>query len=502
VGPRSTGLAVDVRAATSLCGTLLKYLSASALFPAAIALGYRENPLPFLAAGAIAAATGLALERVGSSAGISFREGYLVVVATWLLASAYGALPYLLSGEEQVDRPVDAFFEAMSGFTTTGGTILTDIESLDQSLLMWRQFTHWLGGMGIIVLALAVLPRLRVGGRQLLESEMPGPEVEPLIDRIRGTAQRLWLLYVALTAVEAAVFTLFGVVGVDRRMGWFEAVSAAFSTLPTGGFMPENRSWEEFAAASQWVAVGFMVLAGANLAVTYRAIMRRQPGLPFRDEEVRIYLAVLTAAGALLAMELASEGVQEGEAAIRHGAFQAISIMTTTGFATVDYTAWPTLAALTLIVLMFVGGSAGSTSGSIKIVRHLLLGKALRRELRQTVHPELVLPVRFNGAVIDERALRGVTSFILLYLGVFALGAAVIAVDTAIQGPGLSAIDVIAASASMLGNVGPGFGDANPMGTFAGFSDVSTLTMTALMWLGRLEVIPLVVLATRHYWRV
>jgi trk system potassium uptake protein TrkH len=245
-----------------------------------------------------------------------------------------------------------------------------------------------------------------------------------------------------------------------------------------------------------------MVLAGANLAVTYRAIMRRQPGLPFRDEEVRIYLAVLTAAGALLAMELASEGVQEGEAAIRHGAFQAISIMTTTGFATVDYTAWPTLAALTLIVLMFVGGSAGSTSGSIKIVRHLLLGKALRRELRQTVHPELVLPVRFNGAVIDERALRGVTSFILLYLGVFALGAAVIAVDTAIQGPGLSAIDVIAASASMLGNVGPGFGDANPMGTFAGFSDVSTLTMTALMWLGRLEVIPLVVLATRHYWRV
>jgi trk system potassium uptake protein TrkH len=501
--PQPRRLAVDLRGAAGLCGTLLKYLSLSALFPSAIAVVYWENPFPFLIAGACAAVTGLALERLGRDSGaIGFREGYFVVAVTWLLAAAYGALPYLLSGNDQLDRPVDALFEAMSGFTTTGATILTDIEDLDQSLLMWRQFTHWLGGMGIIVLALAVLPRLRVGGRQLLESELPGPDVEPLADRIRATAQKLWIIYVGLTALQAAVLTLVGVVGADPNMGWFEAVSAAFATLPTGGFMPESRSWEDFAAVSQWIAVAFMALAGANFALTYRALTRRRPALPFRDEEFRLYLIVLAVASAVLSIQLAGEGLEQGEAAVRHGVFQAVSIMTTTGFASVDFSSWPTLAAMTLVLLMFVGGSAGSTGGSIKVVRHLLMGKALRRELRQTVHPEIVLPVRFNGAVVDERALRAATSFVLIYVGIFVMGAAVIACDTAIQGPAVGTLDVIAASATTLGNIGPGFGVANPRGSFAEFSDVSTLTMVGLMWLGRLEVIPIVVLATRHYWRI
>jgi trk system potassium uptake protein TrkH len=493
---------VDVRGAVALCGTLLKYLSASALLPAAVALWYSEPPWPFLAAGAAALVASLLLERVGTPASsVGFREGYLVVTLTWLLAALYGALPYVLSRDPQLDRPLDALFESMSGFTTTGASILVNVEAVDHSLLFWRQLTGWLGGMGIIVLALAVLPRLRVGGRQLLESEMPGPEME-MFDRIRSTARRLWVLYIALTVVLAAVLTGFGVTGIDRRMGLFEAVSTALATMPLGGFLPENRSFEGFAAASQWVVVAFMLLAGANFALTYRALVQRRVGIALRDEELRWYLLVVGGASALLIAQLSGEGILEGEAAVRHGVFQAVSITTTTGFATVDYATWPTMAAMTLVLLMFAGASAGSTSGSVKVVRHLLLGKGLRRELRQTVHPEEVMPIRFNGRPVDERTVRAVTTFILLYLGLFVVSAGLIAIDAAVQGPSLSTLDAIAAAASTLGNVGPGFGEAGPMGSFAGFSDVSTVVMTVLMWLGRLEIIPLVVLATRHYWRV
>ena len=258
--------AVEIRGALGLIGTLTKYLSVAVLFPIALAIGYREPVWPFLAAGAIVALVGLGLERIGRDAPpIGFREGFFVVAVTWLAAATLGALPYLLSGDPQLDRPVDAYFEAMSGFTTTGASILTDIPALDQSMLMWRQFTQWLGGMGIIVLALAVLPRLRVGGRQLLESEMPGPEVDNLADRIRSTAQRLWLLYVALTATQALILAIFGWTGIDDRMDPFNAVAHAFTTLPTGGFSPEARSVEPFSAASQWVIVIFMTLAGMNL---------------------------------------------------------------------------------------------------------------------------------------------------------------------------------------------------------------------------------------------
>ncbi len=500
---RAPRLSLDLRAALGLCGTLLKYLSLASLFPAAIAVGYGEPVWPFLGAGAIAAAAGLLLERLGRGAGIAgFREGFFVVAVTWLLAAAFGSLPYLLSGEQQLDRPIDALFETMSGFTTTGASVLTDIEALDQSLLMWRQFTHWLGGMGIIVLALAVLPRLRVGGRQLLESEMPGPETDDLPARVRTTAQRMWLLYVALTAMQALILTLFGVVGLDDKMGWFEALSAAFATLPTGGFMPENRSFEGFAAVSQWVTIVFMAIAGANFALWYRAIVRRSPLLPFRDEELRLYLAIIAGASIVLTAVVWGEGlVGGGESAVRAGVFQVVSIMTTTGFGSVDFAAWPALAAMTLVMLMLIGGSAGSTGGAIKVVRHLLVGRILRRELRQTVHPEEVMPIRLNGLAVDERTLRAVIAFVLLYIGLFAAGAGVIAVDTALQGPELSVLDAIASSATTLGNVGPSFGVAGPMGSFESYSDVSTATMFVLMWAGRLELIPVLVLLTRRYWR-
>jgi trk system potassium uptake protein TrkH len=302
--------------------------------------------------------------------------------------------------------------------------------------------------------------------------------------------------------VLALILAVFGWTGIDDRMDPFNAVAHAFTTLPTGGFSPEPRSVEAFTAASQWVIVVFMVLAGTSFALLFRTFVRRRPRAWLRDEEARLYVAILVLVSALLTVELWHEGVAEREAAIRASVFQVVSLTTTTGYASVDFVSWPALALMILVAVMLVGGSAGSTGGSIKVVRHLMLGKAIRRELRQTIHPEAVLPLRLNGAVVDERTIRGVTTFILLYIGLFAAGAAVIALDAAFQGPQISALDAIALSATTLGNVGPGFGIAGPMGSFEEFSDVSTVIMTGLMWMGRLEVIPVVALLTRSYWRV
>jgi trk system potassium uptake protein TrkH len=498
---RARRTAVDVRGSLALVGLLLRYLAFSALFPAVLALGYGESVLPYLGAGALAFAVGLALERgLGTTATVGFREGYLVVAVTWVAAAAFGALPYLLSGDPQLDRPVDALFESMSGFTTTGATVLTNVDEIDRSLLMWRQFTQWLGGMGIIVLALAVLPRLRVGGRQLLESELPGPEIDQLADRIRDTARRLWLLYIALTGALFASLTVIGLLG-DEAMGPYQALAHAFTTMPTGGFSTEPRSVEVFGAAVHWVLVAFMLLAGANFALLYRLFVRHDARPLLRDEELRVYLGAIAIGSAVLVAEIWTEGFASGERAIRDGVFQATSLMTTTGYSNFDFAGWPTLALMTLVVLMFVGGCAGSTAGSIKVVRHVLMAKSLRRELRQTVHPEEVVPIRLNRRVLDERTLRAATFFILLYVGLFVAGAGVIALDGAFQGPELTPIDAIAAAATTIGNVGPGLGAAGPVGTFEGFSDVSTVTMTILMWVGRLEIIPVIVLFTRRYWR-
>jgi trk system potassium uptake protein TrkH len=495
-------LEVDIGAALHLIGALIKYLSLTALFPAALALAYSEPVWPFLAAGAIAAAFGLALERgMRGRERVGVREGFLIVSATWLFAAAFGALPYVFSGEDELARPIDAYFESMSGFTTTGATVLTDIEGVPRSLAMWRQFTQWLGGMGIIVLFLAVLPRLRVGGRQLFEHELPGPEIEPLATSIRDTARRLWLLYIALTAAEAAILAGFGWTGVDDRMNLFEAVAHAFTTLPTGGFSTQARSIEMFASATQWVIVVFMIIAGANFALTYRALVRRQPHVLARDEELRLYLALLLVGSLVLFIELWSEGVYASSEAARNAVFQAVSVMTTTGYANVDFNEWTILALIALVGLMFVGGSAGSTAGSVKVVRHLLIGRMLRRELDQTVHPELVTPIRLNGAPVGERTLRAILAFVLLYVGIFALGTLLLVIDAARADVPVRAIDAIAAAATAIGNVGPALGFAGPMGSFEPFTDFSTGVLIVLMWLGRLEIIPIAVLLTRSYWR-
>ena len=496
-------LGVDLQATFNLVGSLIKYLGLAPLVPAAIAIGYDESPWPFLIAAGIAFGFGWAVERVTSGkTQVGIREGFLVVSVTWLLAAAVGALPYWLADEPQFAHPIDAYFEGMSGFTTTGATVLTDIEGISHSLAMWRQLTQWLGGMGIIVLALAVLPRLKVGGRQLLETELPGPEIEKLTLRIRDIAQRLWLLYVALTALQIVVLTGFAWTGVDTAMSFYEAVAHSFSTIPTGGFSTQNRSVEGFGAASQWAIVFFMIVAGANFAMLYRALARRQPRALSRDEEFRLYLTLAGVASVVLLVELWVEGFFRGEEAVRHSVFTAVSTMTTTGFATTDFNEWTLFATVVIVALLFTGGQAGSTTGSVKIVRHLLLGRILKRELDQTVHPEVVSRVRLNGRPVDERTLRAITSFVLLYVGVFAVGALLLVLDAARTDLDLRLLDAIAASAATLGNGGSAFGFAGPMGSFEPFSDLSKGVMIVLMWVGRLEIIPVAVLLTRNYWRV
>jgi trk system potassium uptake protein len=501
---RPRRIAIDLSAALNLVGTLAKYLGLAALFPTAVALWYSEPVWPFLAAGAITSGFGLALERLtaGASARIGVREGFLVVSVVWLLAAAFAALPYLFGGGAQLDHPLDAYFEGMSGFTTTGSTVVTDYASLSRSIDMWRQFTQWLGGMGIIVLAIAVLPRLRIGGRQVMESELPGPEMSQFSDRIKRTARMLWLLYVALTALEALALASLGWLGVDDRMTPYEALAHAFTTMPTGGFSTQAGSLSTFSAAAQWIVVVFMLLAGANFALLFRGLARRRPRVFLHDEEFRVYLAIAAVAAVVLTIEVWSYGFAHGEAAIRAGVFQAVSFVTTTGYATVNFGVWPTLAVLSLFALMFVGASAGSTGGSIKVVRHLLLGKILRRELDQTVSPNVVMPVRLNGASVDEGTVRAISSFVLLYVGAWAVGAAIIAIDSAISGVGLGTLDSLAASATALGNIGPGFGITGPAGSFASLGDVSKITLIGLMWVGRLEIVPVAVLLTRHYWRL
>jgi len=498
--------AVDVAAVLDLVGALLKWFALTFLLPVLIALGYGDPAWPFLVAGAAAGIAGLLLDRLsppGEAERLRPREGFLAVALIWLIVPAFGALPYLLGGGPQLDRPLDAYFEAVSGFTATGATVLYDIPALDHAMLFWRQLSHWLGGMGIIILAIAVLPRLRIGGRQLLQRELPGPtEIERLTATIRETARRLWTLYVGLSLVAILVLCVIGWVGLDPAMTPFQAFAHATSAMALGGFSTKQHSIAAFAPITQWVLCGVMVLAGVNFLRLHRLIVERRPRLLARDQELRLYLAFLVIGATLIAVELFSTGSAPGLGnGIREASIQAVSIMTTTGFASADYTLWGPLAIMTLLLLMFVGASAGSTGGSIKVVRHLLLFRVVRREVRQTIHPEAVVPIRVSGRLIDERAIRSAITFVLLYVLVFALGAIGLLLDARRVGADLSAFDAIGAAAACIGNVGPSFGATGPFGSYAGLSDLSTTILTALMWLGRIEIIPVAVVLTRGYWR-
>ena len=500
---RRTG--IDIGSALDLVGGVLKWLAPAFLVPVVVAIGYGEPFWAFLVAGAITGLAGLALDQITGEkqgAAVTPRESFVVVALIWLLVPIFGALPYVLDGGPQLNRPIDAYFEAVSGFTATGATLVPHIEELARSMLFWRQLSHWLGGMGIIVLAVAILPRLRIGGRQLLQSELAGPtEIEQLGDTIRSTARRLWRLYVVLTLIAIGVLMFLSVTNLDDVMTPFDAVGQALSVVALGGFSTRTVSIAAFAPITQYVILVFMVIAGINFLRLYRFFVQRRVEVLAKDEELRLYLALILIGTTLIAIEVIGGGHEHGEAAIRHSLFQATAILTTTGFATADYVLWGSLATVTLLLLMFSGASAGSTGGGIKIVRHLLLFKLVKRELEQTVHREVIVPIRINRRVVDEKALRSAIVFVLLYLLTFAVGALFLVADSRRAGEDLTAFDAFGAAAACLGNVGPAFGFAGPYGSFAPFSDFSTWICTVLMWLGRVEIIPVVVLLTRAYWR-
>ncbi|MEQ8146662.1 TrkH family potassium uptake protein [Streptomyces sp. OP7] len=492
-----------MRTALGVVGALLTWFALAFAAPAAVALTAGEPPWPFLVTGAAVAVTGAVLRSLtGRRPPLGVREGFLVVVAVWLLVPAFGAVPFLLGDVPQLDRPVDAWFEAMSGFTATGATVLTDVDALRPDMLFWRQFTHWLGGAGIIVLALAVLPRLRIGGRELLRSELPGPvETESLGATVRGTARRLWKVYLAVTAAGVLVLASLGWAGLDRRMGLFDAFSYATSAVALGGFTPVDGSARDLAPVTQWVLCGLMAVAGVNLLRLYRLAVLRQVRAASRDEELRLYLGLLLVASCVVAAELFAAGTVTGLAGVRHGAFQAVSVTTTTGFATLDWSDWGALATLTLLALMFAGACAGSASGSVKVVRHLVLFRFTRRELEQAVHPDAVLPVRVSGRVVGTPVLRSVLLFVLLYLLALALGTLGLALDAGADAGGTRAFTALGAAAACLGNVGPAFGELGPFGSYAPLGQASKVLLTALMLLGRIEIVPLAVLLRRGYWR-
>jgi trk system potassium uptake protein len=496
---------IDVGAAFDLVGGVLKWLSPAFLLPVAVAIGYGEPFWAFLAAGVITGVTGLLMDQITGEkhgAAVTPRESFLVVALIWLFVPIFGALPFILDGGPQLERPLDAYFESVSGFTATGATIVADIEALSRSMLFWRQLSHWLGGMGIIVLAVAILPRLRIGGRQLLQSELAGPtEIEGLGDTIRETARRLWVLYVILTVGAILILSFVSWTNLDPNLTVFDAVGQSLSVVALGGFSTRTVSIAAFAPITQYLILIFMVIAGINFLRLFRFFVQRRFDVLARDEELRLYLVLILIGATLIVVELLAGDYYSGETAFRHSLFQAAAILTTTGFATADYALWGPIATVTLLLLMFSGASAGSTGGGIKIVRHLLLFKLVRRELEQTVHREAVVPIRANRRVVDEKALRSTVVFVLLYLLVFAVGAIGLVADSHRATKEMSAFDAFGAAAACLGNVGPAFGFAGPYGSFEPFSDLSTWICTVLMWLGRVEIIPVAVVLTRAYWR-
>ena len=510
---------VDWRASVSLVGSVLKYLAVPLLFPLLVAVYYGEGIVTFAPVIVLTAAVGFGLERLDTDPDIGAREGFLMVALTWLAVAIVGMLPYVVAGmgtASTLANPVNALFESMSGFTTTGATVMGEIsfERHSHALLLWRQLTQWLGGMGIVVLAVAILPELSVGGAQLMDAEAPGPGIEKLTPRIAETARVLWLIYLGFTVVEFVLLYGLHVAGLAPNMDLYNAVAHPLTTMPTGGFSPEARSIEAFSAAVQWVIIPFMVAAGTNFALFWKALNGDVRSV-FRDSEFRFYTGVLAVFTAILAgllygglgtglAELPTEVPAIGgqlEDSLRHAAFQIVSIVTTTGYASMDFNTWSPVAQFLLVFLMFLGGSAGSTGGAIKMVRTLVILKSLKRELFTTVHPDAVSPVRLAGNPLDERALRGIYAFTLLYVALFFVASVLVLLDATRVGVTVSAFEGMSAVAATLGNVGPGVGVVGPMNSYELFPATSKLFMVFLMWVGRLEIIPVFVLLTGAYWR-
>ncbi len=421
---------------------------------------------------------------------LTTKEGFAAVGLAWFAISAFGSLPYVLIESPQISF-VDAFFETASGFTTTGASILADPRTLGNGMLMWRSGTQWLGGMGIIVLSIAVLPLLGVGGVQLARAESPGPVPDRLTPRFQETAKRLWLLYVGFTVAETVLLAL-------GDMDLFQAINHSFTTMSTGGFGTEATSITEFSAYTQWVIIVFMFMAGVSFALHFRAL--RRPKAYFENAEFLLYGAIGMVAALIMFGGLIGPDVDFWQAS-RDSVFTSMTIITTTGFATADFGAWRPALQIFVVGLMFLGGMAGSTAGGVKTFRVGILSKAAAADLRRLVHPKAVFITRFGQQRVRDDIVESIQSFFLFFMFLFMTGTFLIAFIDANVNESLDLVTAASSVAASLGNIGPGLGDVGPTGNYAALPGAGKLLLAGLMIVGRLEIFPVLLLFTRHLWK-
>ncbi|MDG6244858.1 MAG: TrkH family potassium uptake protein [Methanolobus sp.] len=414
----------------------------------------------------------------------NLKEGFFIVAIGWLIAAIICSLPYMLEGVPLLN----ALFESMSGVTATGATALTDIEGHSKSLLFWRSMTQWLGGMGIIMLFIAILPKLGVAGRQMFRAEVPILQEEKLRPRIRGTAKILWLVYVVLTIIEFIVLSIAG-------LSPYDAITHTFTSISCAGFSPYSDSIAAFGdPVVESILMVFMFLGGANFALHYKTLFNDRKSL-VKDQEFRFYFVIIAVATLLLTFMLFRDEVYSLTDAFRYGSFHVISIITTTGYATADFNMWPDSSRFILFLLMFIGGCAGSTSGGFKVVRLLLLLKHANNALFKAIHPKAVKPIRFNNKRIPEEIISSIFSFLVIYIMIYFASSALLVFM------GMDIITAMSASIATLGNVGPGLGLVGPMESFDNIPDPGKLLLTANMWIGRLELFTVMVLLTPAFWK-
>ena len=425
------------------------------------------------------------LTRNKKSKELKKKDGYLIVTAGWIFMSIFGALPYIISGS--IPDFSNAFFETISGYTTTGASILTDIEAVPNGILFWRSLTQWIGGMGIIVLALAILPFLGIGGMQLFVAEAPGITPDKLQPRIQETAKRLWFLYVGLTLAEAIALYVAG-------MGAFDAVNHSLTTMATGGFSTKNDSLQFAEPVIQYIVIFFMLLAGTSFTLTYFALKRNFKKV-FKNEEFKVYLSFTVVITLIVTITLLVVSDEPFEASFRDALFQVVSLITTTGFVSADYTSWAPFLSVIFFILLFVGGSAGSTAGGVKVIRHIVLFKNSFLELKRQLHPSAIMPVRISGQALEQSIVYNVLAFIMIYILVFLVGVTLLSTMNVDFNTAFGAV------ATSLGNVGPGIGDVGPLDNFSEMPTGGKWLLSALMLLGRLELFTVLMLLTPHFWR-
>ncbi|MEM9894804.1 MAG: TrkH family potassium uptake protein [Bacteroidota bacterium] len=424
--------------------------------------------------------------RRNSSRELKKKDGYLIVTLGWVFMSAFGAIPFVLSGA--IPNYTDAFFETISGFSTTGATILTDIESIDKGILFWRSLTQWIGGMGIIVLTVAILPLLGIGGMQLFVAEAPGISPDKLQPRIKETAKRLWIIYIGLTGLEMILLWAGG-------MTFYDAINHSLTTMATGGFSTKNASIAHYSSPYiQYVIIIFMFLAGTSFTMTYLGLHGKFLKV-LKNEEFRFYLIFTLVVSTLVGLVIFSLGHDTLEKSIRDALFQVISLVTTTGYVTHDYTSWTSFITVIFFLLMFAGGSAGSTAGGVKLVRHIILIKNSLQELKRQLHPSAIIPVRFNGKAVNRDITFNVLAFIMIYILIFCIGSIVIASF------GIDFNTALGSVATTLGNIGPGIGDVDPVDNFHFLPTPVKWILSFLMLLGRLELFTVLILFTPYFWR-